>query len=270
MRSGLTRCLKPGIGTERPVSGGNGEHMATADFPSAELGTVLGPHSVAVVDVRSTKSQDVSNSGELPAPRAEAPDQSSLATPNESHDENPAAPSSSNSRTRRRKSRNRDVAEDPKRGSRPRLHRIREVRRQQGISIRTVCRRMGIDSGEARRQENEGVDLRVSELLQWQRCLDVPLADLLVECEEPLSRPVLERARMIRLMKTAASILERAPNPSMKRLAQMLVDQLVEIMPKLKDVGPWHTVGQRRSLDDLGRIVEKCISLQSLGGVDRD
>jgi hypothetical protein len=34
----------------------------------------------------------------------------------------------------------------------------------------------------------------------------------------------------------------------------MMADQLVEIMPELRDVNPWHTVGQRRTLDELGRI----------------
>jgi hypothetical protein len=31
-------------------------------------------------------------------------------------------------------------------------------------------------------------------------------------------------------------------------------------MPELKDVSPWHSVGQRRSLDELGRIAEQPFS----------
>jgi hypothetical protein len=27
-------------------------------------------------------------------------------------------------------------------------------------------------------------------------------------------------------------------------------------MPELKEVSPWHSVGQRRSLDEMGRIAE--------------
>ena len=37
----------------------------------------------------------------------------------------------------------------------------------------------------------------------------------------------------------------------MRRLVQMLLEQLVEIMPELADIGPWHAVGQRRGIEDL-------------------
>jgi hypothetical protein len=40
-------------------------------------------------------------------------------------------------------------------------------------------------------------------------------------------------------------------------MAETLVSQLVEIMPELKDVSPWHTYGQRRSLDEVGRVMER-------------
>jgi hypothetical protein len=119
---------------------------------------------------------------------------------------------------------------------------------------------MGTDVRQLRHQEGETTDLRLSDLYQWQRVLDVPIVDLLVEPGSPLSRPVLERARLVRLMKTVAAIREQATTPSVKRLAQTMTDQLVEIMPELKDVGPWHSVGQRRSLSEYGRAAERCIS----------
>ncbi len=140
-----------------------------------------------------------------------------------------------------------------------RLHRIRTVRRQQGISLRTAARHMGSNVRETRDQEDESSDLRLSDLYRWQEALEVPLEDLLVESDKPLSRPVKERARMVRVMKTASAILEVAPSGQVRRFAQMLVDQLVDLMPELKDVGPWHSVGQRRSLDEYGRIVEQRI-----------
>ncbi len=140
-----------------------------------------------------------------------------------------------------------------------RLHRIRTVRRQQGISLRTAARQMGSNIRETRDQENESSDLRLSDLYRWQEALEVPLEELLVECDKPLSRPVKERARMVRVMKTASAILEVAPPGQVRRFAQMLVDQLVDLMPELKDVGPWHSVGQRRSLEEYGRITEQRI-----------
>jgi hypothetical protein len=109
-------------------------------------------------------------------------------------------------------------------------------------------------------QEQESTDLRLSDLHKWQKALDVPITELVTDDEMPLSQPVMERARLIRLMKTAAAIHERAPSLGIKRMAQMLVEQLVEIMPELRDVSPWHQFGQRRSLDEMGRIMDRTIS----------
>ncbi|HTN77084.1 MAG TPA: helix-turn-helix transcriptional regulator [Pirellulaceae bacterium] len=145
-----------------------------------------------------------------------------------------------------------------------RLHRIRTVRRLQGVSLRSAARQIGVDVRRLRAQEQESNDLHLSDLLKWQKALDVPMSELLVEPDTQLSGPIMERARMIRLMKTAAAIMERASSTSIRRMAQMLIDQLTEIMPELQHVGPWHSVGQRRSLNELGRIVEKSISTDHL------
>ncbi|MGE0760440.1 MAG: helix-turn-helix domain-containing protein [Pirellulaceae bacterium] len=144
------------------------------------------------------------------------------------------------------------------------LHRIREIRLREGVSLRSAARQTGKDVRTLRLQEQESTDLRISDLRRWQKALDVPLAELVVDDEMPLSRPVMERARMIRLMKTAAAIHERAPNLAIQRMAQMMVDQLVEIMPELREVSPWHQFGQRRSLDEYGRVMERVMSDDSL------
>ena len=65
-------------------------------------------------------------------------------------------------------------------------------------------------------------------------------------------------------MKTAAAILEESKSSSTQLLAERLIDQLVEIMPELKEVGAWHSVGQRRSLDEFGRVFENRISEEML------
>ena len=101
--------------------------------------------------------------------------------------------------------------------------------------------------------------MMLSALYAWQEVLDAPIAELLVESEEPLSAPVLRRAQMVRLMKTAGAILERAQQPSIRRMAQMLVDQLCEVMPELKGVSPWHAVGRRRTQDELGQAAYRRI-----------
>jgi len=139
------------------------------------------------------------------------------------------------------------------------LHRIGEVRREQGTSLRSVARNLGTDIRLLRMQEEENYDLRLSDLYRWQEALEVPVADLLVESSEPLSRPVMERAKMLRVMKTAQAILEKGESAPIKRMAQMLVEQLVELMPELQGVSAWHTVGQRRSLDELGAVAQRVI-----------
>ena len=141
----------------------------------------------------------------------------------------------------------------------PRMHRIRTVRLQQGASLRSVARQSGIDVRQLRLQEQESTDVRLSDLQKWQRALDVPLTELIVEPDSNLSQPIMERARMVKIMKTAAAIRERAESVKIQRMAQMLVEQLTEIMPELEDVNPWHEFGQRRGLEEYGRIVDRTI-----------
>ena len=113
-------------------------------------------------------------------------------------------------------------------GHAPPLHCIRQVREQQNTSLRRAARQLGKNIHEASRQEEETSDLRLSELYAWQKLLGVPAADLLIDNDTPLSRPVLERARLVRMMKTAAAIREECQTKPIERLAERLIDQLVE------------------------------------------
>ncbi len=140
------------------------------------------------------------------------------------------------------------------------IHRIRTVRLQQGASLRSVARQSGVDVRQLRLQEQESTDIRLSDLHRWQKALDVPLAELIVEPDANLSQPVMERARMVRLMKTAAAIRDRAESVGIRRMAHMLVEQLTEVMPELEGVNPWHEFGQRRGLEEYGRIVDRTVS----------
>jgi transcriptional regulator with XRE-family HTH domain len=148
------------------------------------------------------------------------------------------------------------------------LHRIQQVRIQQGMSLRTAARQLNMDVRAIRAQEQACTDLRLSDIYRWQQALDVPAAELLEDSGEPLSRPVAERAKMVRIMKTAASLLETADSPATRRMAENLVQQLCEVMPELKEVSPWHTVGQRRSLEELGRAAEHMVDDRSMFGYD--
>ena len=70
------------------------------------------------------------------------------------------------------------------------LHRIQEVRRLQGMSLRTAARQLGTDVRSIRAQEQASTDLKLSDLYRWQEALEVPIGELLVEDNEPLSRGI--------------------------------------------------------------------------------
>ena len=146
------------------------------------------------------------------------------------------------------------------------FHRIREVRVRQEVSLRTAARQMQLDIGSIRDQEEETSDLRLSDLYRWQQVLDVPVAELLSDADDSLSATILHRARMVKVMKTVQAILERAPNAPIRRMAQMLVEQLTEVMPELAEVSAWHQSGPRRSKEDVGRVGSQLVSLDQVQG----
>ncbi len=139
------------------------------------------------------------------------------------------------------------------------LHRLAEVRRLQGVSRRTLARRLATDVTRIRCEERESTDLPLSRLYEWQSALEVPITELLVESSDELSDPIERRAQLVRVMKTALAILEQAEQTPLHRMAQTLVDQLLGIMPELEGVGPWHSVGQRRRRDELGAAAQRCL-----------
>jgi transcriptional regulator with XRE-family HTH domain len=142
------------------------------------------------------------------------------------------------------------------RANRP-LHRLATVRKQQGISLGNVARQLGVSTATACDQEEETTELPLSLIYAWQKIFDVPAVELLVDSDAPFSPSVLNRARLIRVMKTAATIRERAQSHSVKTLVSTLIDDLLEIMPELREVVGWNTVGQRRTQDELGQVVDR-------------
>lgn len=146
------------------------------------------------------------------------------------------------------------------------LHRIGAVRRQQGISLRNLSRKSTESLDELEREELAGTDLMLSRLHWWQGMLNVPISDLLIEPNAGLSPRILERAQLVCLMKTVAAIKEAVKDQSVQHLAATLENQLLEIMPELIGVSAWNSIGQRRTLDEPGRIEERSISIRDLLG----
>ncbi|MFZ5833447.1 MAG: helix-turn-helix domain-containing protein [Planctomycetota bacterium] len=132
------------------------------------------------------------------------------------------------------------------------LHRLAEVRQQQGISRRTVARHLGIEPSRVKLQEQPTSDLLISTLLAWQQVLDVPAGELFVEADDQLAPPVLRRTQLLRMMKTVLAIGETTNEEPIRRMVETLVQQLLEVMPELDGVSAWHSIGQRRSRDELG------------------
>jgi transcriptional regulator with XRE-family HTH domain len=140
------------------------------------------------------------------------------------------------------------------------LHKLSSARRRQGLSIRCVAQRLGRTVSEVRAQEDERADMLVSDLYRWQEALEVPIEELLEEPEDALSAMVSVRAQLLKVMKTAMAMRRQARSESERRLARLLTEQLLEIMPELKEVSGWPAVGHRRRADEVGRIGENPIS----------
>jgi transcriptional regulator with XRE-family HTH domain len=148
------------------------------------------------------------------------------------------------------------------------LHRLAEAREQEGLSRRAMARRLGITPSQVQQQEDACSDLPLSALYAWQDVLQVPLAELLVEGEYELSPPILRRAQLLRIMKTVQTILERSRQASIRRMAQVMIDQILEVMPELKEVGSWPAVGQRRTSRELGQAASRRLCYEALLDID--
>ena len=100
------------------------------------------------------------------------------------------------------------------------LHRLSEARQKEHVSRISVARHLGITVQDVRQQECETTDLPLSVLHKWAKVLGLPVAELVQEPDDLLSMPLSNRARLVRVMKTAMAILERPGNLRTKRLAQ--------------------------------------------------
>jgi transcriptional regulator with XRE-family HTH domain len=144
------------------------------------------------------------------------------------------------------------------------LHRIADVRSQQGLSLRAISRRTGIDVRDLKQQEAPTTDLSLSDLLRWAMALEVPVESLLVDRDHELSNSVRDRAALVKIMKTVVAIHEIASSPRVVRMTEMLREQLLAIMPELSEVGGWPNYGSRRPQDHVGRIAANPINVDNL------
>jgi transcriptional regulator with XRE-family HTH domain len=139
--------------------------------------------------------------------------------------------------------------------SQPQLHRIQQICTQQDISIRSLGKRMNLTASEVRRQQEPSCDLRLSSLYRWQRALNVPAAELLMESGDGLSAPIHLRARLLRMMKTIVTILAEPQPDRTANLIQNLKTDILAVMPEVENVDRWHGSGCGRGEHDLAAAV---------------
>lgn len=137
------------------------------------------------------------------------------------------------------------------------LHRLREIRSRQDISIRSLSRRMNVTASEVRMQEDPHFDLRLSALYQWQQALGVPASELLVEPGDGLSAPIQLRARLLRMMKTIATILDQPQSDRTTHLIANLKNDILEVMPEVEGVDRWHGSSSDRSGDIAAAVLRQ-------------
>ncbi|MBR4833151.1 MAG: hypothetical protein IKU86_02305 [Thermoguttaceae bacterium] len=126
------------------------------------------------------------------------------------------------------------------------LHFIAETLRKQGATVAGCARRLGLSPAEVVEQTRPDADLTLSQIYAWRAALDVPLAELL-PLEDVVPDPIRNRALLLRTMKTARQLQELSRGGRLERVAESLVDQLIELMPELAETPAWPSVGQSRA-----------------------
>ena len=142
--------------------------------------------------------------------------------------------------------------------SRRPLHRLAETRNEQGVSLSTVAKKLGVEIAEARRQEQPTTDLFLSQLYRWRDVLETPVGDLLMEFEEIPPNPIKCRSQLVRMMKSVKAILETTKEDGTRVFAEMLAAQFIDLMPELQYINAWPVVGQAREPRDPGQAAFRC------------
>lgn len=150
----------------------------------------------------------------------------------------------------------------PNEWDQPKLNCIEEVIEREHTSPRSLAQRLDMTVSEVQASSKPTNDLRLSELYRWQSVLRVPISELLIELDTELSAPVKHRCQLLKAMRTVRSIQERAREKPVQVMALRLAEQLLEMMPELKHVTAWPSVGQRRTRNEFGAITEKLVPAQ--------
>ena len=151
-----------------------------------------------------------------------------------------------------------------KRNDRTPLHRLREIRAQQDVTLRALSRKMHVPMREVRAQEDPTCDLPLTALYRWQQALRVPASEILVEPGDKLSSPVNIRARLLRMMKTIVTILDKPQPERTANLLENLRNEILAVMPEIESIDRWHGSNATRGADDIAAAVLRQIDEELL------
>ena len=144
------------------------------------------------------------------------------------------------------------------------LHRIREIRAQQEVTLRALARKMHMPMRDVRTQEDPSCDLPLTALYRWQQALRVPASEILVEPGDKLSSPVNIRARLLRMMKTIVTILDKPQSERTTNLLENLRNEILAVMPEIENIDRWHGSNATRGADDIAAAVLRQIDEELL------
>ena len=100
---------------------------------------------------------------------------------------------------------------------------VRTVRQREEVSLNALARRTRLKESELERLEDENCDLPVSMLYRLAEGLRVPVEELLPGQKSTISEPIRQRASLLRIARTAHTILAKSKHKTTRHLAQTLV-----------------------------------------------
>jgi len=104
----------------------------------------------------------------------------------------------------------------------------------------------------AQRQEDPTYNLDLTQLRAWQKALDVPIAELIEEPDKEFSPLIQSRTQIFKLGKTVASVLKTTEEKDTRILAEMMQEQLAEIMPEAAEADAWQGKARYEKSKDPG------------------
>lgn len=136
------------------------------------------------------------------------------------------------------------------------LHRIRDVMKAEGVSPRTVARRLKLPMIEVKAQASGAGDMTLSQLYAWAKTLGVSAAELLHDCDGSSKLEVMQKKALIRAARQVRMMIDHIPDSAARIIADNIFKALCEVMPELADVSGDQWVGAKRPTWELGRIAD--------------